>query len=128
MPNWAAIRSNRSRIRSRRSAECRPTVSAAMRLPAADSSVTRSKSRSCASAGRYISSPSASHAVGTLGVKTRSRSAFGQSKRRSIGTSRRCATAYGAVLIQRGRLVLEHLGLVDFVHRGAGRPLQPVGA
>ena len=45
-----------------------------------------SKRRSCASAGRYISSPSASQAVGAESSNPASRNAFGQSLRRSIGS------------------------------------------
>ena len=62
-----------------------PTVSAAIRLPGALSSVTCSKSRSWASAGRYISRPSASHAVGCARVETRCRATLSAS--RSAGRS-----------------------------------------
>ena len=46
-------------------------ASTAIWLPGALSVVTSSNSLSCASAGRYVSSPSASQAVGSCGVEPR---------------------------------------------------------
>ena len=64
---------------SRGSKNPAPNDSTPTRLPRALSSAMRSNSRSWASAGRYGSSPSAAHAVGSVASKPASRNAFGQS-------------------------------------------------
>ncbi|CAN5616177.1 hypothetical protein BH09ACT7_BH09ACT7_59180 [soil metagenome] len=68
-----------------------PWNSVATWLPGADSAVMLSNNRSWASGGRYIRSPSALHADGLLGSKPLSRSAVGQSSRRSMATTLRSA-------------------------------------
>ena len=55
-------------------------------------------------------------------------SAAGQSSRRSTGTGQRAGRRNRAVRFEDPGLVLQHLGLVDLVDRGARRPIQPVGA
>ena len=65
--------------------------SVASLLPGADSAVMSSKSRSCASGGRYTNRPSADHAVGLVSSNPLRRNAAGQSSRRSMLTARRSA-------------------------------------
>ena len=108
--------------------DCRSMCSVASRLPGADSSVMLSNSRSCASGGRYTSSPSAIHAVGCVGSNPAARSAAGQSSRRSIADGPAVGRRSRAEVGQGAGLELDHLGLVDLVHHGAGRPRQSVGA
>ena len=63
----------------------------AIRLPAGLNAVMLSKSRSWASGGRYISSPSALHAVGFVSSKPLARKVAGQSSRKSTLTVRSSA-------------------------------------
>src|ERR1700744_2272818 len=65
--------------------------SVAIWLPGALSAVMLSKSRSCASGGRYISKPSALQEVGCVTSNPLLHNAAGQSSRRSILTVRRSA-------------------------------------
>ena len=88
-----------------------------------------SSSRSCAAGGKNpISSPSASHAVGWVGVKTR------VPQRRwpiltKIDTDHPAVRSRcGAQLGEGIGLELHHLGLIDRIHRRSRGPGQPVGA
>ena len=101
--------------------------SAASRLPVALSAITLSSNRTSASGGRKpMSTPSASHAVGWAASKPARCSAAGQSSRRSMPTGRCSVAGHGAEFRQRRGLELDHLRLVDFVHRRPRRPGKPV--
>ena len=95
--------------------------------PAALSAVMLSNSRSCASGGRYTSSPSALHAVGWVASKPLRRRAAGQSSRRSMLTVRRSAVGSAPMSAIVVGLELDDLRLVDLVDDAARRPRQPIG-
>ena len=104
------------------------TCSVANRLPGALSSVMLSNNLSWACGGRYISSPSAIHAVGWPASKPLLQQRFRpvltqiDTDRASIGGR------FDAQVGKRAGLELDNVRLVDLVDDGAVRPRQPVGA
>ncbi len=77
---------------------------------------------------RQMSNPSASQAVGWSSRSPRSRSPALHAVRRSAATAMRPAAGRGVLLVQHALLEVQQLWLVEFVERGAGGPVEPVGA